>query len=105
LIKQVNREDNLIDDDEKNKIISIRKSLIKLKTLFFNFIVDHDDKLDYNANIDYVLNNDDDDYCIKDYFENIYFIKLIEILADLYIKCECYTNAIKILSNLVYSYE
>lgn len=41
----------------------------------------------------------------KDYLENIYFIKLIELLADLYIKCECYANAVKVLSSLVYSYE
>ena len=41
----------------------------------------------------------------KDYMENIYFIRLLELLADLYTKCECFAVALKILISLVYSYE
>lgn len=90
-IKQV--KDLLLTNENDNSklttnIDEIKSMLMQTKKFFFDF------------------DDDDDDYS-RLYLENIYIIKLYELLVDLYIKCKNFNDEliIKISNYLINSYE
>ncbi len=100
LFKQVKEALEKQDVVGARQIYLIKNLLIKIIKVFGGGGGNDLEKDGDNNNIDYfyMLSN-------KDYLENIYFVKLLERLADLYVECEFYNDALNILKLLVHSYE